>query len=54
MIQVCWFSRHFLLTSSFSDSLHSQVLSMFDKAEKEYKDLLQKKKIVEEDKSKVG
>ncbi len=30
-----------------------QVLSMFDKAEKEYNDLIKKKKIVEEDKAKV-
>lgn len=36
-----------------SKSINMKVLSMFDKAEKEYKDLIKKKKIVEDDKSKV-
>lgn len=30
-----------------------KVMAMFDKAEKEYNDLIKKKQIVEEDKSKV-
>jgi len=36
-----------------SKNVNMKVLSMFDKAEKEYKDLLKKKIIVEEDKAKI-
>ena len=36
-----------------SKNVNMKVMAMFDKAEKEYNDLIKKKQIVEQDKSKV-
>ena len=37
-----------------SKRVNMKVMSMYEKAEKEYQELLSKKKIVEQDKAKVG